>query len=221
MASYYDLAQTSSFALSNVRRAHCLSARPLLHRASISTSSGQHTCNSSSNFEGSGSRAHFLEGLREAACKEKIPSTISSFGTLILIHRTSAFEDENNPVASYIISRFTALSVFAPGMSSALLKLPAELRNQIWQYALASDTRTLRYDSCKRRFDVSNIGAGLLTTCRSICRETLFTPLYLNTLIFSNGIYGNVDMWILLAKLERLEQCMEYSLRLELSIGEA
>ncbi|KAH6638884.1 hypothetical protein C7974DRAFT_122892 [Boeremia exigua] len=103
-------------------------------------------------------------------------------------------------------------------MSSSLLKLPAELRNKIWNYALMDDTNTLLFNPRTKRFDISSIGAGLLTTCRSISAETMYTPLRLNTLVFSVGTIGDVDMWVLLAKLERLEQAMQSTLRLDLGV---
>ncbi|UPX19942.1 uncharacterized protein EKO05_0010191 [Ascochyta rabiei] len=102
----------------------------------------------------------------------------------------------------------------ATQMPSPLLELPSELRNMIWEYALTNDTRSLRYNPDTKRFDVSQIGAGLLVTCRSISLETLHTPICLNTLFFNVGTIGDVDMWLLLAKLERLEQATQCSLRL-------
>ncbi|KAF2629250.1 hypothetical protein BU25DRAFT_420128 [Macroventuria anomochaeta] len=103
-------------------------------------------------------------------------------------------------------------------MTSFLFKLPAELRNMIWNYALTSDTGTLQYNPSTKRFDVSHIGAGLLTTCRSISIETLYTPVRLNTLVFDTGIVGDVDLWVLLARLGRLDQATQYGLRLDLRI---
>lgn len=88
----------------------------------------------------------------------------------------------------------------------------------IWDYALRSDTGTLRYNLCSKRFDVSKIGAGLLTTCRVISSETLYAPVRLNTLVFAIDTMGDVDLWVLLARLEHLEQATQYGLRLDLDI---
>ncbi|KAH7349018.1 hypothetical protein BKA66DRAFT_392866, partial [Pyrenochaeta sp. MPI-SDFR-AT-0127] len=67
---------------------------------------------------------------------------------------------------------------------SPLLALPAELRQMIWKYALTSPTSTLHYISRTKRFDVSQIGAGLLTTCHFIGTETQYLPIQLNQLVF-------------------------------------
>ena len=88
----------------------------------------------------------------------------------------------------------------------------------IWEYALTSDNGTLQYSLDTKRFNVSQIGAGLLTTCSSVSAETLYTPLLLNTLVFDVGTVGDVDLWILLARLERLEQATQYRLRLDLKV---
>ncbi|XPS81005.1 hypothetical protein M3J09_012949 [Ascochyta lentis] len=109
------------------------------------------------------------------------------------------------------------LAISATPMPSPLLELPFELRRAIWVYALTSETNTLRYNPGTRRFNVSQIGAGLLVTCRSISAETLYMPLRLNKLVFNVGT-KDVDLWVLLAKLERLEQAAQYSLRLRLKI---
>ncbi|KAJ4993590.1 oxidoreductase [Stagonosporopsis vannaccii] len=90
--------------------------------------------------------------------------------------------------------------------SSFLLQVPAELRNKIWDYALENEPKTLQHDPRTKRFDVSRIGAGLLTTCHSTFFETLYAPLRLNSLVFNPEMLGDVDMWILPAKLERLGQ---------------
>lgn len=96
--------------------------------------------------------------------------------------------------------------------------LPAELRNRIWDYALRSDTETLRWDPWTKRFDVTDIGAGLLTACRCTSGETLYTPLRLNTLVLDVGKVGDVDLWMVLARLERRVQETENGLRLDIWI---
>jgi hypothetical protein len=85
----------------------------------------------------------------------------------------------------------------------SLTSLPVELRSQIYTYALTSPTGTLTFSPLTGRFDVSTIGAGLLTTSRSLYDETRYLPLQLNRLV--------IDAWGymgLLSKLNRLEQDM-------------
>lgn len=86
-------------------------------------------------------------------------------------------------------------------MASLLLKFPAELRNLIWDFALTSDNYTLHYNTDSKRYNVSNIGAGLLTTCRTISAETLYTPLRLNTLVFDVSTITFMDLRILSLRL--------------------
>lgn len=57
----------------------------------------------------------------------------------------------------------------------------------IWEYALTSPTGTLRYHPPTGRFDVTSIGAALLTTSYSVALETLYLPLKYNTLVFDSG----------------------------------
>ncbi|KAH7079459.1 hypothetical protein FB567DRAFT_122706 [Paraphoma chrysanthemicola] len=88
--------------------------------------------------------------------------------------------------------------------------LPAEIRNQIYVYALTSPTGSLTFDPLRGRFDVSDIGAGLLITSRSLYEETRYLPLQLNQLV--------IDAWGymgLLSKLNRLEQDMGWMLRVD------
>ncbi|KAH8731986.1 hypothetical protein GQ44DRAFT_271014 [Phaeosphaeriaceae sp. PMI808] len=101
-------------------------------------------------------------------------------------------------------------------MSSSLESLPAELRNMIWEYACTSSTGILSFDSESRRFDVSQIGAGLLTTCRSLFEETWCLPLQLNRLLFQ---VPSPSVWfmVFLAKLNRLEEEMGWVLKMEVS----
>jgi hypothetical protein len=100
----------------------------------------------------------------------------------------------------------------------SLLNLPAELRNEIYDYALTSETGFLQYRTKTKRFDVSCIGAGLLTTCRSISAETLCLPIRLNKLVFDVTTRGNFDVWLLLARLDGLEQAAQYGLGLDLRL---
>lgn len=88
----------------------------------------------------------------------------------------------------------------------------------IWKFALKSDSGALCYNSSTKRFDVSDIGASLLTTCHAISAETLHMPVHLNTLVFATCQIGDVDLWVLVARLERLEQVAQNELRLHLKI---
>ena len=100
-------------------------------------------------------------------------------------------------------------------MSSPLLALPAELRNQIYSYALTSPTHTLTFNVQTKRFDVPAIGAGLLTTCRSLSEETRYLPLQLNRLVFEVASSPSVSFMVLLAKLRRLEEDMGWVLKMD------
>jgi hypothetical protein len=103
-------------------------------------------------------------------------------------------------------------------MASPLLKLPAELRNMLWEYTLTSDTGTLRYDLVTKRFGVLRIGAGLSTTCRSISAEKLYTPIRWDTLVFALASWTDGNLRVLLSRLEALEHAMQYGLKLDLRI---
>lgn len=99
-------------------------------------------------------------------------------------------------------------------MAPTLLTLPPEIRNMIWDYALSSDSGTLYYDNRIKRFDVPSIGAGLMTTCRSTFNETLFAALRPNTLVLDNELVGNVEVWVLLARVKTLVKEMQHGVRL-------
>ncbi|CAO2647149.1 Nn.00g080710.m01.CDS01 [Neocucurbitaria sp. VM-36] len=98
---------------------------------------------------------------------------------------------------------------------SPLLSLPAELRQMIWEAALTSPTGSLTYDSSKKRFNVSSIGAGLLTTCHFVALETQYLPLQLNKLVFNMPTPANVDFMVFLARLNRLEAALGWVLRMD------
>lgn len=89
-----------------------------------------------------------------------------------------------------------------------LLTLPAEIRQQIWEYSLTSPTGKLRYDANKKRFDVSKIGAGLLSVSHSLAAETYYLPLQLNTLVVNMSRHDEFqpELEILLSRLRALEQ---------------
>ncbi len=104
--------------------------------------------------------------------------------------------------------------------TSQLLALPAEIRLIIWEYALTSSTGSLVYDFDKRRFDVSTIGAGILTTCHSMASETLYLPLKLNRLVFDVHTFSNVDFMVFLARLNRLEAELGWVWRTDIRFGD-
>jgi hypothetical protein len=93
-------------------------------------------------------------------------------------------------------------------MSSALLSLPYELRSHICLYALTAPAGGLIFNSAKRRFEVSSIGAGLLTTCRSLYWETRYLPLELSHWLMFNVPLPSVWFMVLLAKVNRLSEHM-------------
>jgi hypothetical protein len=104
-------------------------------------------------------------------------------------------------------------------MSSPLLLLPAELRNLIYSYALTSSTGSLCFNPITRRFDVSPIGAGLLTSCHSVFEETRYLPLQLNRLVFEMQV-PSVWFMVLLAKLNRLEEDMGWIIKMDVKFKE-
>ncbi|KAF2689009.1 hypothetical protein K458DRAFT_383680 [Lentithecium fluviatile CBS 122367] len=67
---------------------------------------------------------------------------------------------------------------------SCLLTLPPELRLQIWQHAMTAPTGTPHLSPTSQRFDVSLIGAGLLTACHLTALETQHLPGECNTFVF-------------------------------------
>lgn len=97
-------------------------------------------------------------------------------------------------------------------MSSPLLCLPAELRNIIYEYALTSPDSNLHFDSESKRFDISQIGAGLLTTNRSLYMETRYLPLQLNRLVFVLR-HTSMDLLMLFSRLDELEEEMGWILK--------
>lgn len=98
--------------------------------------------------------------------------------------------------------------------TSPLLKLPAELRNMVYEYAFTTSTGELFYDATKKRFDVTSIGAGLLTTCHSILQEVQYLPLQFNKLVFQMPTPADVDFMVFLARLHRLEEAMGWVLKM-------
>lgn len=75
----------------------------------------------------------------------------------------------------------------------------------IWEYALTTPDGCLTYNIKRKRFDVSSIGAGLLTVCHSIATETQYLPLLLNTLKFDVMDRGFEASLILMSRLNDLE----------------
>jgi hypothetical protein len=104
-------------------------------------------------------------------------------------------------------------------MSSPLLLLPAELRNRIYFFALTTSTGDLTFNTSRRRFNVSSIGAGLLTTCRSLYSETRYLPLQLNRLVFE---LPSRCVWFtpLLTKLNKLEEDMGWIVKMEVKFSD-
>jgi len=54
----------------------------------------------------------------------------------------------------------------------------------IWEFALTAPDERLIYNPAIARFNVSSIGAGLITTSHQIALETQFLPPKLNDLVF-------------------------------------
>jgi hypothetical protein len=105
---------------------------------------------------------------------------------------------------------------FTAATPSPLLSLPAELRNQIYTLALTSPTSTLPFNPTTRRFDVSSIGAGLLSTCSQIFDETRYLPLQLNRLVFDMESPCGVWFMVLLKKVERIEEDMGWVVKMNI-----
>jgi hypothetical protein len=104
-------------------------------------------------------------------------------------------------------------------MSSPLLLLPAELRNRIYFFALTTPTGDLTFNTSRRRFNVSSIGAGLLTACRSLYSETRYLPLQSNRLVFE---LPSRCVWFthLLTRLNKLEEDMGWIVKMEVKFSD-
>jgi len=102
-----------------------------------------------------------------------------------------------------------------------LLTLPAEIRHEIYTYALTSlPYRTLYFDySSTDRFDVSDIGAGLLTTCRQLYEETRWMPLQLNTMEIGITLEPSKKLLACVKKLEALKKDKNKGWDFRLSVG--
>jgi hypothetical protein len=85
----------------------------------------------------------------------------------------------------------------------------------IYEYALTSPTGALTFNPATRRFDVSSIGAGLLTVCRSLSEETRYLPLQFNRLEFEES-WGFTR---LLRKLNQVEEEMGWLFKMEVKDG--
>jgi hypothetical protein len=93
--------------------------------------------------------------------------------------------------------------------TSQLLSLPTELRLQIWSHALTSPICTLYFDSDTNRFDLSSIGAGLLTACRQTYHETRWLPVQLNEMVIGIPEDASKELYACLEKLKRLKKDWE------------
>lgn len=101
--------------------------------------------------------------------------------------------------------------------ASSFLALAAEVRNLVYLYVLTLPTRNLTFDASTRRFNVSTIGAGLLSTCLLVWGETRYLPLQLDRLRFK-GLTSSVWAMILLAKLNRLEEKLGLTLSMDVKV---
>ncbi|KZM19115.1 hypothetical protein ST47_g9733 [Ascochyta rabiei] len=105
------------------------------------------------------------EGLQEAVNKLLQGSKTTTSPNLnrmsLNISTTAAIRRRFDTGSTHLAFR-SSIRPSATQMPSPLLELPSELRNMIWEYALTNDTRSLRYNPDTKRFDVSQIGAGLL-----------------------------------------------------------
>jgi len=71
---------------------------------------------------------------------------------------------------------------------SPLLRLPPEVFHRIASYALTSPTSSLGYNFTTMRFDVAEIGVGLISTCHAIALATRFLHFSKNTLVFKTEL---------------------------------
>lgn len=112
-------------------------------------------------------------------------------------------------------------SIAAMPQPPTLLTLPAEIRHEIYTYALTSlPYRTLYFDySSTDRFDVSDIGAGLLTTCRQLYEETRWMPLQLNTMEIGITLEPSKKLLACVKKLEALKKDKNKGWDFRLSVG--
>lgn len=103
--------------------------------------------------------------------------------------------------------------------NSLLLRLTAEIRCLIFSCALTSPTSSLTYNATSMRFDLSNIGTGLLTSCHEVAIETQYLHLKLNTLIFDvdgEGGLNSRDLNTVLRNLKRLEEAFGWFINVKI-----
>jgi hypothetical protein len=88
--------------------------------------------------------------------------------------------------------------------ASPFLRLPGEIRNMIYTYALSSPKGYLRYSKAVARFDVLDIGVGLLIMCYFVAFETLYLPPQLNRLVFEPPTHADFGTIKMIGKLIKL-----------------
>lgn len=128
---------------------------------------------------------------------------------------TQHTQARNTSVSSQSLGYSVVTSTMSAKTQSPLLALPAEVRAMIWEFALTSPSGYLLFVQCTERFDVSDIGAGLLSTCKSVFEETRYLPLRLNVLHFHETQDLELPYVEIMTKLMRIETKNGWTLRIE------
>ena len=83
-----------------------------------------------------------------------------------------------------------------------LLRLPGEVRNLIYSYALTSPTSSLVYNASEMCFPLHDIGLGLMSSCHALALETQYLHFKLNRLVFvvNQGTTGNIWDYVAVMK---------------------
>ncbi|XP_014558870.1 hypothetical protein COCVIDRAFT_93474 [Bipolaris victoriae FI3] len=105
-----------------------------------------------------------------------------------------------------------------------LLRLPGEIRNLIYSYALTSPTSSLIYNASEMRFPLHDIGFGLMSSCHALALETQYQHFKLNRLVFvvNQGTIGNIWDYITVMKnLGRLADAKGWAIHVEFRFSDA
>ncbi|KAJ6272487.1 hypothetical protein PSV08DRAFT_246591 [Bipolaris maydis] len=113
----------------------------------------------------------------------------------------------------------TTLSTTSSTEIPFLLRLPGEIRNSIYSYALTSPTLSLTYNASEMRFPLDDIGFGLMSSCHALALETQYLHLKLNRLVFvfdTDTALKTREYFIVLENLKRLGDAKSWTMHVEI-----